>query len=216
MTDTAKKFLYEERKYAEDVINTLRICSIDDEKRFVDTLVRKFGTSRVLKCQLAYKHSTYLCSYFHAPCLFFPYFDIEGNIVGLQARYLGDIETHQRFQFPKGTETHIFNQPICKELAPQEPLFIAEGVTDAIALLSSGYKAIAIPSATLLKKDELKDLVTHPLMMYPDNDEPGERLFKQIESSIKSIGGSITRLILPNDCKDFSEFFVKHKFYIDD
>lgn len=216
LTETARLFLFEERGYSESVVRKLKICSMEDEKEFVDSLLTKFDEARLLKCQLIYKNKqrvggngSSLSSYFHAPCLFFPYYDIDGKIIGLQARYLGDSERHQRFQFPKGSETHIFNQPIIDELSPYEPLFVSEGVTDTIALLSSGYKAIAIPSATLLKTQELRNISTHPLLMYPDNDEPGERLFTQIKESVEATGGSVTRLRLPADCKDFSEFYRK-------
>jgi len=207
LTSIGRHFLVDERGYSEDVIKKLRICSIENEKEFTHSLLRKFGEARLKKCQLVYKRGYKYLSYFHAPCLFFPYFDKDGNLLSLQARYLGDENKHQRFQFPKGTSTHIFNLPVISELKPNEPLFISEGVTDTIALLSSGYKAVAIPSATLLKTKELEILTSHPLLMYPDNDEPGEKLFNQIQEAVNKSGGSVTRLMLPNNSKDFSDFY---------
>lgn len=211
LTESAKKFLFEERKYSEVVVDKLHICAIDDEEEFVHSLIRKFGEERVLKCQLAYKHRYKYVSYFHAPCVFFPYYDANNQLVGLQARYLGSSDQHQRFQFPKGSSTHIYNLHVLSELKPNEPLFVSEGVTDAIALMSSDYKAIAIPSATLLKSEELKAVASHPLLMYPDNDEPGRNLFELIHQVISQMDGNVTRLLLPTDCKDFSEFYVRCK-----
>jgi hypothetical protein len=53
-------------------------------------------------------------------------------------------------------------------------------------MLSSGHKAIAIPSATLLKPADVTAITQHlppgtQLHMYPDRDEPGERLFLQLK-----------------------------------
>lgn len=209
LTDAAKKFLFDERHYSAEVVAKLNISATDNEEKFVHSLIRKFGEERVLKCQLAYKRGYRYMSYFHAPCIFFPYYDADKQLIGLQARYLGNSEHHQRFQFPKGTSTHIFNLSVLSELKPNEPLFISEGVTDAIALLSTGYKAIAIPSATLLKTKELESIISHPLLMYPDNDEPGANLFTQINDAVTRLGGTVTRLMLPKDCKDYSEFYLQ-------
>ena len=79
-----------------------------------------------------------------------------------------------RFRFPKGSRCHVYNLPVLRRLKEGEPLFITEGASDCWAMLSSGHKAIAIPSATLLKRDELKQLFGSEEMrrlnvhIYPD------------------------------------------------
>ena len=209
LTDKARRFLFDERHYSEDVVSQLRIFSVDTDSELLRFLFSHFDEQRVLRCQLAYRHhdGTYT-PYFHTPSVFFPYFDKDGNIITLQARYLGTREECQRFQFPKGSVASIFNLPLLKDMQSTEPLFISEGVTDAIAMLSAGYKAIAIPSATLLHADMLPILSSHPLFMYPDNDDPGEKLFDQIRDAIYKKGGNITHLYLPDTCKDFSAFYL--------
>ena len=93
-------------------------------------------------------------------------------------------------------------------LRPGEPLYITEGCSDCWAMLSAGHKAIAIPSATLLKqKDvELLSALTAECHMYPDRDAPGERLFLQL----KKVLPSLVHHQLPPGCKDFSEYYIKH------
>ncbi len=103
-----------------------------------------------------------------------------------------------RFMFPRGSRCGIYNLPVLKLLKPGEPLYIAEGCSDCWALLSSGHKAIAIPSATLLTEQNIKllkgifqaDSSPFPtgegrgeahFHMYPDQDVPGERLFLQLK-----------------------------------
>ena len=77
-------------------------------------------------------------------------------------------------------------------------------------MLSSGHKAVAIPSATLLAqadKQLLRDLFDRlgtTFHMYPDRDTPGERLFMQL----KEVLPSLEHHQLPPGCKDFSDYYV--------
>ena len=83
------------------------------------------------------------------PWLQIPYYDREGKLVGLQNRNLvpGGLP---RFRFPQGAECGIYNLPILNLLRPGDDLWITEGASDCWSMLSTGRKAIAIPSATLL------------------------------------------------------------------
>ena len=98
-------------------------------------------------------------------------------------------------------------------LRPGEALYITEGCSDCWAMLSSGNIAVAIPSATLLSKKDKELLSTisqelsTKLCMFPDRDEPGERLFLQL----KEVLPQLEHHQLPPDCKDYSEYFVKLK-----
>lgn len=138
-----------------------------------------------------------------------PYYDREGRLIGVQNRNLGTATPEApRFRFPQGSECSIYNLPVLNWLRPGEPLYITEGCSDCWAMLSSGHKAIAIPSATLLKqKDvELLSALTAECHMYPDRDAPGERLFLQL----KKVLPSLVHHQLPPGCKDFSEYYIKH------
>jgi hypothetical protein len=84
-----------------------------------------------------------------------------------------------------------------------EELWITEGCSDCWAMLSSGRKAIAIPSASMLKENDLDPLHGLNLHMYPDQDEPGERLFWQLQSHLPQL----VRHQLPTGCKDFGELW---------
>lgn len=152
-----------------------------------------------------------------------PYFDIDGRLIGVQNRNLdysksvfpssslGGTERGSRFRFPAGSRCCIYNLQILSMLKPDDELYIAEGCSDCWALLSSGHKAIAIPSATLLKPQDLqpiKDLGPRiQLHMYPDQDAPGARLYLQLKDHLP-------RLIhhqLPEGCKDYSDFWLLNR-----
>lgn len=122
---------------------------------------------------------------------------------------VGEAPPPPRFFFPYGAKCAIYNLPVLKMLKPCEPLYITEGCSDCWAMLSAGNKAIAIPSATLLNQwdvDRLTSITNHlntPFHMFPDRDEPGERLFMQL----KELLPNIEHHQLPLGCKDFGEWW---------
>lgn len=176
LSPEARRFLYEERRIDARVAAWCRLTSWTDRQ----------GT-----CWLQ-----------------IPYYDREGKLIGIQNRNLvkGALP---RFRFPQGAECSIYNLPVLKMLRPQEPLYITEGCSDCWAMLSAGHKAIAIPSATLLKPKDVEQLssliaqLSTPLHMFPDRDEPGERLFLQLQQ----VFPGIEHHQLPAGCKDFGEWW---------
>ena len=166
-----------------------------------------------------------------------PYFDREGRLTGIQNRNLNYHRTRDcevaglrddpksrgpevskskvvdapRFRFLNGSDCGIYNLPVLNRLKPGEPLYITEGCSDCWAMLSSGHKAIAIPSATLLKpkdKEQLSTLnskLSTEFHMYPDKDAPGERLFLQL----KEVLPNLVHHQLPPGCKDYSDYYLR-------
>lgn len=139
-----------------------------------------------------------------------PYFDAHNRLTGIQNRRLvwnPAKGTPPRFLFPKGSHCSIYNLPILACLKDGDQLWITEGSSDCWAMLSTGRKAIAIPSATLLKASDMEMLRTRlpniGLHMCPDNDAPGERLFCQLQKHFPHI----VRHLLPQDYKDFAEYY---------
>ena len=188
----ARRFLFEERRLDPRVVRWCRLTSWRDRQGI--------------------------------PWLQIPYYNKEGKLVGVQNRNLssppsGGARGGLRFRFPAGSECSIYNLPILNTLSPGEALYITEGCSDCWALLSAGHKAIAIPSATLLTqkdKELLKSLSPSPkgeagrglsFHMYPDRDEPGERLFLQLQQILPNL----EHHQLPPDCKDYSDYYLKLK-----
>lgn len=129
LNQAARRFLFEERKIDWRVVSWCRLTSWTDKK----------GIN----------------------WLQIPYFDSDGRLIGIQNRNL-DYKKEQdtpRFRFPYGARCSIYNLPVVKRLKPGDRLFITEGCSDCWAMLSAGHKAIAIPSATLLKPEDKQLLV---------------------------------------------------------
>ena len=121
-----------------------------------------------------------------------------------------DFEETPRFRFPYGSQCGIYNLQVLNLVEPGEKLFITEGCSDCWAMLSAGHKAIAIPSATLLKPED-KQLLTDigrlyqvEFHMFPDQDVPGESLFMQLREMLPQL----VHHQLPPGCKDFSEYYL--------
>ena len=196
LNDEARRFLFEERRIDPRVVRWCRLTSWRDKQG--------------------------------VPWLQTPYYDREGKLVGVQNRNLvygsglmvqgSGLSAHQsaapRFRFPTGSQCGIYNLPVLNMLRPGDDLYITEGCSDCWAMLSAGHKAIAIPSATLLSQKDIEQLsiinsqLSISYHMFPDRDEPGERLFLQL----KEVLPSLQHHQLPPGCKDFSEFYIKgHK-----
>ena len=180
LSEPARQFLFDERKLDERVIRWCRLTSWRD------------------------KHGT--------DWLQIPYYDREGKLIGVQNRNLTK-GASPRFRFPYGAQCSIYNLPVLNRLQHGEALYITEGCSDCWAMLSAGHKAIAIPSATLLKTADkallstLNSELSTPFHMYPDRDEPGERLFLQLQQVLPNL----EHHQLPLGCKDFSDYYVSTK-----
>lgn len=192
LNDKARRFLFEERRYNPKVVEWLGVSSIN-----VPTPCWRHGKP-----------------FYEAPSLLFPYRDIDGRVLNVQSRLLEKCEGKPRFRFPRNSRIHVFNLPVLRWLKDNEPLYVSEGVTDCIALLSSGKKAIAIPSATMLKDEDFAQLSAFHkclnLHVYPDRDAPGERLYHNLLDVANRVGACLTRHELPDGCKDYSEAYIRN------
>lgn len=142
-----------------------------------------------------------------------PYYDQQSKLIGIQRRYMGTDPSQPRFRFMQGERINLYNQQVIPILRQGDDLYLGEGPSDVWALLSSGKKAIGIPSATLLSKDDLEILsslsssLSLTFHIYPDKDSAGESLYQKLLSAANDIGFCLIRHDLPEGCKDFSDYW---------
>ena len=232
LNEAARRFLFEERKIDWRVVNWCRLTSWTDKKGinwlqipYFDMDGRLIGiqnrnldyrkTPTEAKGVAAEKTPTDFTDDTDSPS-----HQTEGSLQTKGSHQTeGSLQTegsHQtepmapRFRFPYGARCSIYNLPVVKMLKPGEKLFITEGCSDCWAMLSAGHKAIAIPSATLLKPEDkqlLADIERQyqvEFHMFPDQDAPGESLFLQL----REILPHLVHHQLPPGCKDFSEYYL--------
>ena len=236
LNEAARRFLFEERKIDWRVVNWCRLTSWTDKKGINWLQIPYFDMEgRLIGIQnrnLDYRKTpTDFTDASHAgeakgvaaektPTDFTddtdsPSHQAEGSFQTEGSHQTeGSLQTEPmapRFRFPYGARCSIYNLPVVGRLKPGERLFITEGCSDCWAMLSAGHKAIAIPSATLLKPEDkqlLADIERQyqvEFHMFPDQDAPGESLFLQL----KEIMPHLVHHQLPPDCKDFSEYYLK-------
>ena len=170
------------------------------------------------------------------PWLQIPYYDRNGQLIGIQNRNLaygskfkvqGSKEefpqpsslnpqpsSAPRFRFPSGAQCSIYNLQILNLLRPGETLFIAEGCSDCWSLLSAGHKAIAIPSATLLtRKDKelLQSLDSQPssLHLHFAMYPDNDLPGERLFLQLQEALPNLVRYQLPAGCKDFSDYYLQ-------
>ena len=226
LNEAARRFLFEERKIDWRVVNWCRLTSWTDKKGinwlqipYFDMDGRLIGiqnrnldyrkTPTEAKGVAAEKTPTDFTDDTDSPS-----HQTEGSLQTEGSHQTeGSLQTEPmapRFRFPYGARCSIYNLPVVKMLKPGERLFITEGCSDCWAMLSAGHKAIAIPSATLLKPEDkqlLADIERQyqvEFHMFPDQDAPGESLFLQL----KEILPHLVHHQLPPGCKDFSEYYL--------
>ena len=214
LNEAARRFLFEERKIDWRVVNWCRLTSWTDKKGINWLQIPYFDMDgRLIGIQnrnLDYRKTPTEAKGVAAektPT------DFTDDTDSSSHQTEGSLQTEPmapRFRFPYGARCSIYNLPVVGRLKPGEKLFITEGCSDCWAMLSAGHKAIAIPSATLLKPEDkqlLADIERQyqvEFHMFPDQDAPGEQLFLQLREIL-------THLVhhqLPPGCKDFSEYYL--------
>lgn len=230
LNGAARRFLFEERKIDWKVVNWCRLTSWTDKKGINWLQIPYFDTDgRLIGIQnrnLDYRKAPTDLKGLAAdksPTDFTESTDSASHRkdgIGMAAEKsptdFTDSASHQkeqdapRFRFPYGARCSIYNLPVIRRLKPGERLFITEGCSDCWAILSAGHKAIAIPSATLLKPEDkqlladIERLYQVEFHMFPDQDVPGESLFMQLKEMLPQL----VHHQLPTGCKDFSEYYL--------
>lgn len=208
LTEKGCQFLFRERKLQPKVIEKLHIISIDDSRILVDRLSNAFTPETLESSGLITRTNKKMYFRMFTPCLLFPYYDKSEVLIGLQSRYLGNNKEAPRFQFVSSQKTRLFNLPIINTMKYYDDLYISEGITDCLALLSAGKKAVAIPSATILPIYDLMYLSKFKLHMYPDKDDAGKKAYNNLRRYFINHYAVLKEERLPDGFKDYSEYYL--------
>lgn len=212
LSEKVKYFLYVERKYSPEVCEELKLCSISNSSKFIDLAFGTWGRERCLKSGIVRQMPWGLVPFVKVISLLFPFYGEDGKIKNICGRYMGEVkEKKNRFLYIPNLDNDIkiFNLNNLVKTDKNVPVFISEGLTDCLALLSEGKMAVAIPGAGAFKPEYVEYFRGRTLFMYPDHDEPGKIFFESVNESLRNISHYVTVLPYDENCKDYSEFHLK-------
>lgn len=129
----------------------------------------------------------------------FPYL-YSGQVVGWQDRRL--LAGEPRWRTRPGPIPCPYNVDVTRRTGA--PVFVVEGATDAIALLSSvpDCQAVGIPGVSGLKAEWVHLFAGLHVIASPDSDEAGDRLRARVHELLGPVARSVTDLVVPVGHKD--------------
>lgn len=209
LTEIGRAFLIDERKDLCSVVKNSNIHSVENPNTLKDKLISSFGIDRLIKSKVLKDDARYLT--IDSPSLIIPYYDEKNTLIGLQTRFLGDDNPNyhiSRFKRICNSQIRIYNLPILNTIPYGGSLYITEGITDCLAMLSSGYTAVAIPSATSFPLDDLRKLRGFNLFMMSDQDKAGDESYIKLYRMMLRYGCILKKVSLPNGYKDYSDYYL--------
>lgn len=218
ISDNAKDYLTICRMLPESIIDDYHIKSYDPirDKYFKQSCLYKFGETRLIKCGIIKKQkrndsdTEFNAFVWYQDGLLFPFFDEQNNIIFIQQRLIGDVKGN-KYRGLYGVKLPLYNLNLLPKLRPGRDVYICEGVFDCISLGLMKKNAIGVIGTNGFKLEFIDVLKSYNIFMIPDRDTAGEKFALQIESLFNKvsvnvgIGGP-----LPKDCKDVTDYYVKH------
>lgn len=142
---------------------------------------------------------------FYRHVLLFPYYDITGRAVYLQARAI-DPEAKPKELSLAGHIPLPYNSRLLDGEAGQ--IFLCEGVIDTLTLLEQGFPAVGVPGAANFKVQWAPLFRNKNVHVAFDPDGPGESGAAKAIERLQAMGIEARRLAPPTG-KDLNEWFRK-------
>ncbi|MDT7603550.1 MAG: primase [Acidobacteriota bacterium] len=150
-----------------------------------------------------FNHRAHLTFYRHR--LLFP-FIIEGRALFLQARTTA-AGVEPRWHNMRGVVPSLSNADALKELPSDAVVYLVEGFTDTLTLLTHDFPAVGLVGAGGLKAEWLAPLARLRVVAALDPDSAGRRAAARYEELFAARGMRLSRIELPSDV---NEFFRHH------
>lgn len=124
-------------------------------------------------------------------------------------------QNRDRYRLPADIKKELFN---AEALSQKKPVFITEGIIDALSIITAGHEALALPAATdiNLLEDEIKKrieakTVLPELILCLDNDEAGQKAAHNLSEFLKNKKVAHSAAIIPNEYKDANGYLKASK-----
>lgn len=143
---------------------------------------------------------------FYRHRLLFP-FRVERRAIYLQARTTA-AGVEPRWHNMRGGVPALFNVDCLNELASGSIVYLVEGFTDTLTLLTHGFAAVGLVGAGGLKEEWVAPLGRFRVISALDPDAAGRRAAERYAELFKARGLTLARIDLPADVNDF---FRRHR-----
>jgi len=138
---------------------------------------------------------------FYRHLLLFPY-RIEGHAVYLQARTTAS-GIEPRWHNMRGGVPSLYNVDALNDLQSCAIVYLVEGFTDTLTLLTHGFTAVGLVGAGGFREEWLAPLARFRVVAPLDGDEAGQRASARYREMFAARGMQLAQLKLPTDVNDF-------------
>ncbi|MDQ3908361.1 MAG: CHC2 zinc finger domain-containing protein [Acidobacteriota bacterium] len=138
---------------------------------------------------------------FYRHRLLFPFL-VEGRAVYLQARTTA-AGVEPRWHNMRGSVPALYNSDSLAALATGATVYLVEGFTDTLTLLTHDFAAVGLVGAGGLKDEWLAPLARFRVVAALDPDSAGRRAAERYEELFAARGMRLARVELPSDVNDF-------------
>jgi DNA primase len=171
-------------------------------RRIMRHMLEEFPLEELQQSGL-FNHQAHLTFYRHR--LLFPFY-LEGRALYLQARTTAS-GVEPRWHNMRGSVPSLYNVDALESLISREVVYLVEGFTDTLTLLTHGYAAVGLVGAGGLKEEWLAALGRFRVVAALDPDLAGERAVARYQEMFAARGLRLFHLNLPSDV---NEFFQHH------
>jgi DNA primase catalytic core len=138
---------------------------------------------------------------FYRHRLLFP-FRVEGHAVYLQARTTAS-GIEPRWHNMRGGVPSLYNVDALNDLQSGAIVYLVEGFTDTLTLLTHGFTAVGLVGAGGFREEWLAPLARFRVVAALDGDEAGQRASARYREMFAARGMQLAQLKLPTDVNDF-------------
>lgn len=142
----------------------------------------------------------HLTFYLHR--LLFPFLDGDGRAIYLQARTISP-KVEPRWHNLRGSVPALYNSVALADAPAGSVVYLVEGFTDTLTLLSHNFRAVGIVGAGGLRDEWLDRFEVFRVICLLDPDEAGRRAAERYAGSFARRGIASVQVELPSDVNDF-------------
>lgn len=201
--DTAQ---YPQEKQKVDYSKFIQACN---DCLHSDLQAQNFLQSRGISLETADKYQIGYCQNWTHPTSRTP----QKNVIILPAGegYIArdtDPQCIKQYRYKNVEPVGLFNSDFCKS---DEPLFVVEGMFDALSLIELGFEATALNSIsnkTLFLQELQKQTPNRPIILALDNDEAGQKAQKELLQNVPDYVAMADVEYLFDNHKDANESLI--------